>query len=381
MAVISSQSQTTLQNIVDNVVTHGDIKQVLYAGGFNNNLVCTAATDVMEAICAVTFPWKWNMFQLPLFYTSSWQQDYALVWGPNDPAVLQGLYDAGDSVTNLAWLCDGVAIQINNSSTPKPWSWVEVGRRQGRSTAALLSNSFFAFPQFAASFEPNNELYYGTWGAAQTGNSRWGNNPQPNQELFSPIAGGASSQPGNPVLQIQDANGNYLVCTTFGTTGSTAPSAPANSAPGTPVEDGSVVWTVVDPYGQGIRLKPIPSQTGPVWQFGLAAQMKPVRFSPKVALSAQTLFPLTDDYENVFRAGFIAQCYMNSPEEKLIKKGEAQWARWTQSVQSLSLQASKQKADRERDEDRFVPGSTILSAGSPRVGWYGAGYPYGPVIG
>jgi hypothetical protein len=245
----------------------------------------------------------------------------------------------------------------------------------------VLSNSFFSFPQFTASFEPNSELYYGTWGAAQTGNGSLGNNPQPNQLLSSPISGGANSQPANPILQIQDANGNYLVCTTFGTTGAEAPSAPANSAPGTPVEDGSVVWTVVDPYGLGIRIRPIPSQTGPVWQFQLTGQMKPVRFSPKLALSAQTLFPLTDDFENTFRAGFVAQCYMNSPEEKLIKKGEGQWARWTQSVQSLSLQASKQKGDRERDENKFIPESTILGAGSPRVGWVGPGYPYGSIIG
>src|SRR5208282_1517626 len=100
---------------------------------------CEICTDVMAAMCDTTVPWKWNEFQLPQFYDTSFRQDYALV------------YPDGQSLTNLAWLTDGMGIQINNSSTPKPWSWIEVGRRQGRSTATILSNSFFAFPQFTCS--------------------------------------------------------------------------------------------------------------------------------------------------------------------------------------------------------------------------------------
>lgn len=377
----SSQSSITLQNIADRTIIRGDLKQILTAGGFNNNLVCSCAEDVMQAMCEVTTPWKWNEFNLPLFYGNSWQQDYALVYGASDSAVLQGLVTAGASVTTLGWLTDGIGVQVNNSSTPKPWSWIEVGRRQGRSTATVLSNSFFSCPQFSASFLPNNLLYYGIWGAAQTGNSTWGNNPQPLQVITNPLGVGANSQPSNPICQIQDINGNYLVVTVYGTTGSSAPAAAANAAPGTTVADGSVTWTVLDPYGVGIRVKPIPSQTGPVWQFGMVGQMKPVRFSPLVSLNQQTLFPLTDDYENTFRQGFIAQVYMNSPEEKIRGKGQMLWDRWTKTVESLSLQAAKQAGERERDLDRFIPATTILGAGTPRVGWVGAGWPYGNPIG
>src|ERR1700683_5232532 len=113
MGSATSVSTVTLQNIWDSIIGMVDIKAVLTLGGYGNNLLQTAATDVMEAICACTFPWKWNEFNLPLFYSNSWQQDYAL------------------PINNLAWLTDGIGIQINNGSTPKPWSWIEVGRRQG----------------------------------------------------------------------------------------------------------------------------------------------------------------------------------------------------------------------------------------------------------
>jgi hypothetical protein len=370
-------STITLQSVVDNVIVHGDVKQVLTAGGFNNNLVCSIANDVMQAIVDTTTPWKWNSYNLPLFYSNSWQQDYALIWGSSDPAVKQGLYDAGDSIENLSWLTDGIAVQINNSSTPKPWSWVEVGRRQGRSTATILSNSFFAFPQFTCSFLENQELYYGTWGAAETGNATWGNNPQANQTITSPTASGINSQPSNPITQIQDANGNYLVVTTYGTTGSSAPSAPANSDPGVTVTDGSVVWTVLDPTSYGIRVKPIPSETGAVWQFNLVAQMKSVRFSPNISLRSQLLSPLPDDLEPIFRQGFYAQCLSYSPEAKIRARFDPAWNKWTSTVQSLSLQAAKQRNDRERDEDRFIPEASVMGAGSPRVGWIGSAWPYG----
>jgi hypothetical protein len=360
MANPSSQSTITLQNIIDNVETDPLLKAITTFGGRVSSKVYTAATDVMQAICDTISPWKWNEMNLPLFYSNSWQQDYALIY-PN-----------GKSVTNLSWLTDGIAIQINNSSTPKPWSWIEVGRRQGRSTATILSNSFFGFPQFTASFLPNNLLYYATWGDAQTGNPTYGNNPQPHQVIANPLSTGAS-QPLNPCDQIQDANANYLVVTTFGTTGATAPLAAVNAAPGSTVADGSVVWTVLDPYGQGIRVKPIPSQTGAVWQFNLVAQMKPVRFT---SLS-QTLFPLPDDYESVFRTGFKANLLQYAGELKVRALFNQEWTRWTTTLQPLSLQNSKQKSDRERDEDRFIPASSIMGAGSPRVGYFGSGWPYG----
>ena len=201
------------------------------------------------------------------------------------------------------------------------------------------------------------------------------------------------SQPANPINQIQDANGNLLVLTTYGTEGTSAPLLPANSSPGltvsgagpsftftgvTAVDAGvsgtysgtiaggasnawaglkvivtgfdnvvnngtflclaststelilantaaavdihagsatstaSTVWTVVDPYGQGFRVVPVPTQTGLVWQFYLTGQKRPIRFT---SLN-QTLAPLPDEYEPNFRQMFVAQCYRYSPEAK-----------------------------------------------------------------
>jgi hypothetical protein len=360
----NTQSTRTLQNLSDSLTARGDLKSILTAGGYGNVLLCDIATEVFAAMCDTTHPWKWNEMQTPYVYLNSWQQDYAMIY-PN-----------GTSVTNMEWLTDGVGIQINNSSTPKPWSWIEVGRRQGRSTATILSNSFYAIPQFAVSWLPNSLLYYGTWGAAETGNATWGNNPQPNQ-IITPLLSTGNITPDNPILQIQDSNGNLLVLTTFGTTGATFTPAAANAAPGTTVADGSCVWTVVDPQGQGLRVKPVPAAQGPVWQLGMTAQMKPVIFNPNTSLNLQTLYPLTDDYYSQFKDGCIARCYMMSPEEKLYAKGARLWDQWTKSVSALSLQSAKQQGERERDLDKVIPETTVMNAGSPRVGWIGPAYPYG----
>lgn len=352
----SSQSTHTLQNLADNLLIRGDLKPILTAGGFNTNLITDIATDVMAAFCDTTVPWKWNEMQLVPFYTNSLQQDYAL------------------DVTNLAWLTDGIAIQINNSSVPKPWTWVEVGRQQGRSTATT-NIGYVASPQFTCSWLPNNLLYFGTWGAAETGTGSWGNNPQAHQLISNPL-GADNSTPANPICQIQDANGNLLVVTTYGTTGATPPVLPALSDAGTTVLDGGVTWTVIDPFGQGIRVKPVPSSTGTVWQFNLTAQMKPVIFDPQISLNQQTLFPLTDDYYSQFRQGCVAQAYLYSPEDKQRKKGEDMWARWVQTVNALSLQAAKQQGERERDLDCVIPASTVLGAGTPGGGWRGPANPF-----
>src|SRR6202022_3585311 len=118
-------------------------------------------------------------------------------------------------------------------------------------------------PVYNATFLPNSLLYFGVWGGSP---SSLGNDPKAGSIYTNPL--GAKSQPANPIAQIIDANGNYLVLTGYGTEGTTAPVAPANSAPGTlatPGTGATTAWTVIDPYGQGIRITPVPSQTGTVW--------------------------------------------------------------------------------------------------------------------
>src|SRR5271169_137142 len=98
----NTQSTIQLQEIVDNAMAYGDINPVLNVGGLTVNPALKIANDVMNAICGVPFPHKWNEFIPPFFYTNSFQQDYAMVF-PN-----------GQSMFGMAWLERGVVFDINN---------------------------------------------------------------------------------------------------------------------------------------------------------------------------------------------------------------------------------------------------------------------------
>ena len=333
-------STVTLQMFVDNGQAFGDIAPVLNVGGQSLEPARTAMNDAMNGFLA-DYPYKFNGFNLPLFYTNSWQQDYAI-----------------PGLTTLAWLTRGIAVNLSTTSIPKPWSWVEVGRDQQKTTGSLLTNAFFAAAVYRANWLPNNQLYYGTWGQPNFGGPTLGNNPLAGSLYTSPL--GAGTQPSNPIAQIQDANGNFLVLTTYGTEGSTAPLAAASSPAGTTASGSgaSTVWTVVDPNGQGIRIDPCPSQTGSVWQFELTGQLIPPRFTS----FSQTMAPVSDDYEPHLRALFIAQLYRYSSEVKIRAKFKDEW-----QLAMQSLIKSRAKSDRERDFYRFVVNQSVKNgAGGAR---------------
>ena len=363
----SSQSQYTLQSAYDDLLARGDLDPGWDLAGYTVRPILNIANKTFKNLCGGEgmFPWKWNQFNLPIFYFNSWQQDYALCNG-----------NGGASLTNLAWLQEGIAIDINNPSMPKPWSRVETGRNQSRATGAYISNSAFVQPLCVATYLPNNLLYYGTWGAAQTGNGSWGNNPQPDQLIASPL-GSNVSMPNNPILQIKDPNGNYLVLTTLGTTGSSTPAAASNAQPGTLVYDNTCVWTVVDPYGQGIRLSPVPSQTGTVWQINLVGQMKPTQFVGSSSLASQSLFPLTDEFYQYFLDGCAAECLLYSPNPK--KRAEyGDQTRGAYGVWYRSVVQMRREQDREKEENRIRPARTILGAGgASQTGNLGPFWPFG----
>src|ERR1700749_3107004 len=138
----STQSTVTLQNIADILSTMIDVEPIISVGGYSNLTMLTIANDVMNEFCAQSFPWKWNEFQLPQFYTNSWQQDYAL------------------PITNLASLQRGIVININNTSIPKPWGYVQVVREQTESTSAWNGPCpFYNAPLFNANWMLNSNLY------------------------------------------------------------------------------------------------------------------------------------------------------------------------------------------------------------------------------
>ena len=370
----STQSTYTLQNVYDDLVAKGDLNPGWDQAGYTVRPILNIANKTFEELCGGEgmFPWKWNQILLPLFVYNSWQQDYALIGKPGKAPV-----NGDPTLANLSWLQDGVGVDINNPSMPKPWTRCQVGRIQGRSTSSYMTNSIFRQPLCAINYLPNNQLYYGTWGAAQTGNSTWGNNPQANQTILNPLGNG-SSMPSNPILQIQDSNGNFLVLTQYGITGNSPPAAVAAALAGTQVTDGSCVWTVVDPFGQGVRVAPSPSQTGTVWQINLLGQAKPVQFSASVGLSQQTLFPLTDDFYQRFLDGATAECYRYSPNAKIRANYERAKREWLES-----LMAMRKGADRERELLRIVPARSIIGAGGGRFspGTLGPFWPYGGPVG
>lgn len=274
---------------------------------------------------------------------------------------------AAGPLLNMSWLERGIGFDINNSSEPKPFVRIECGRQLPQATASYTGGAGLGDPGFRANWFPNRVLYYGTWGQTNVGGGTLGNNPIAGSVYLSPL--GNNSQPQNPVTQIIDANGNFLLLTTYGTEGSTAPLAARNATPGTTVSGSgaSTVWTVLDPNGWGFRFQPVPSQSGTEWQFNLTAQMKPVRF---VSLS-QTLAPLPDEFEPHFREGFIAQLYKRSPEKAVYAKFKDMYAVWKESLNSL-----RAKEDRELEENKFIPSRTVFGAARSRNNFQGGAWPY-----
>jgi hypothetical protein len=366
----SSQSTYTLQNVYDDLIARGDMDPGWDVAGFTVRPIISIANKVALDIVGGEgmFPWKWNQYNLPQFCWNSWQQDYALIGQPGATAE-----DGDPSVTNLFWLQEGMAIDINNPSMPKPFSIVECGRNTGRATGAYISNNAFVQPICRVIALQNVNMYFGTWGAAITGNPKWGNNPQPNQQIFNPIGAANAVMPNNPILQIQDSNGNFLVVTTYGTTGSTAPAAAPNAAPGTVVDDGSVHWTVVDPFGYGLRLTPVPSQTGTVWQMNVIGQLNPPKFTASTSLGNQTLAPLIDSLYPTFLDGAAIECYRYSSDPKVRAKYNEAIGTWLRAITNL-----RRGSDREKEQHTIKPARTILGAGgSENAGNLGPFWPYG----
>lgn len=345
-----TQSTVTVQAINDSLINMGDIRPVLDVALGQAEPICSMCTDVMATICATGVPWGWNENNFPLFYTNSWQQDYA------------------STVTNLAWLQKGIAVDINNPNTNKPQAYVEVGRDQQQNTGSYYWQQLGFIRSFVITPLMNNQMYYGTWGAAQTGTSSLGNNPLAGSVYTSPLGNG-TSQPSNPITQIRDANGNLLQLTGYGTEGSTAPVAPANSAPGviaTPGSGATTVWTVLDPQAVGLRLDNPPTESGVVWQFHVVYQGKPKRFTEL----SDTLYPMTDDFEPHFRAMVAAECYLYSPEAKVNAKYDKLHARAMKNVMD-----ARTKAERERTEYRFISPDSISRRGRARTTWLGPANP------
>lgn len=335
-------STVRISDVVSYAKSFPDIAPVVQmaAGGVSLQPSLNIANDTMTEIIAQVFNWKWNRAKYPVFYTNSWQQDYAT------------------NMVNCGWLENGVIVDINNTAQPKPIYPLEVVK-----DLPMTSNQYGRPGQVC--WFPNDQLQYGTWPGAE-------------QTYTQPL--GATTVPGNPITQIQDSNGNFWVVTTYGITGSTEPSWPTSLAyptqgspttTATTVTDGSVVWTALNPKGQGVRCNPIPPQTGMIYQFNLFYQYRPFAFSNGLFTAFnQTLEPIPDDFVKYFKDGFVAFAYNHSSDKGLRGKFQDQYNLWKKS-----LMDAKTQGDRERENYGFYPTNGIMQ-GSGNI-YPGPAYPFG----
>jgi hypothetical protein len=323
-------STRTLQNVVDYAKTIGDLMPAMPAGGYTNFLAYNIANDVMSDICSQRFNWKWNRIVVPPFYTISWQQDYAAI-----------------NIANIGWLEHAVIVDINNTIMPKPIFWLECVRDLERTSFQ------FGSPRQIA-WLPNDQMVQGTW-------------PGANTTFVNPL--GAISTPSNKLINILDAHGNILILTTYGTTGGVAPDAGATPLIGATVNDGSCVWTVANPKGQGFRVSPLPPQTGVVYQVYVIAQAKPTQFT---AMN-QLLDPIPDDFAKFFNEGFITYSHRHATAPVVRDRFPRMKEMWLGS-----LAEARGQGDREKDAAGFVPATSIMQESFAMP--IGPAWPYGPGI-
>lgn len=283
--------------------------------GYGDALALECANEVMADMVCERYNWKWNRATAEPFYTNSFQQDY--------PQLAQ---TAGP----IGWGEDGDVIQVNNTSMPKPMTNIKWRRGLSRTNVSRW------WPENVC-WMYNSELTLGVWPGADV--------------TYYPLLGNGAPAGQNPWLNMVDANGNILIVTTFGTTGSTAPVLPADSDEGATVTDGSVVWTCVSPTSQGFRVDRLPSAAGPTLEIRPYYQLDPPRFADMT----QTLDPIPNSYSRFFFRGLQAQCLMNSPNPGDAKRGQEMLEAWRES-----LLDSKKQGDREINIYKLLPATSVV---------------------
>lgn len=368
---MAGNSTISLNDVVDDALSFGDLSPTLASGGLSTSPAISIANTVMQMLinggpAGQPFDWKWNRANMPAFPIISWQQDYFI---PN--------------LVNLYRLESCWASQVNQTSQPKAISQVEVHQD-------LLTTFDTTGPAAKICWIPNSIVSTGTWGAAPLGptagnpmgvtssfgpNLRGLQNPGPGVIYTNPL--GVLVTPPNATTAITDPNGNLWCLTTFGTCGTTQPTWPTTPVfptfGGTPVttttvQDGTCVWTAINPSGQGMRISPIPSQTGVVWEIQPVGQMR----APRFKTLSQLLNPIPDDFEWAFKQGFFAECYHRSSNDKIRNRYEKELQLWNDA-----LTRAVRQADTEQEDVGFYPGSSIMETGWGLTATNNPANPYG----
>jgi hypothetical protein len=311
-------SSVKLQSILDSISGMGVPVPTTGAGGYAMQLVLDNANDVAADLITDRFNWKFNSANAPAFYTNSFQQDYP---------------QPGN--TTISWLESADRVDINNTSLPKPVAQLTVRRQLSRT-------SYGTGPIKELCWMYNGDMTFGTWpGAGVT---------------YTPLVGNVIVQ--NPIMNFVDKNGNILIVTGFGTTGTTAPFLPASSGEGLTVVDGTVTWTCVSANSKGFRVFSLPGGSGPVWMITPIYQKTPPRFT---ALS-QTLDPFPDDYERYFRELYRIYCLKTSPNPS----DRQQFAQERIDYMKALVNICKQ-GDKEQNAYGMLPASSVVESVFPNL--------------
>jgi hypothetical protein len=354
-------SSIQIRALVDDARTFAEIAPVLPTGGFSDQPALSIVNDTMTAFLMGTpdgepFNHKFNRILVPPFYLNSWQQDYFL-----------------PGLVNLGWL-EGCAAAYQNITTfPKNIAPVEVRRDL---LEVSNSNSSSRVPKIC--WMQVDTMQCGQWGQSQALSLTGLPNPGPGVVITNPA--GLNTCPVNPIVDITDSFGNFWVVTTYGTCGNTNPFATNQNpnkiypTPQSPaivaqtVTDGGVVWTAINPKGQGVRINPAPAQTGPMYQVMPVGQAK----VPQFTAMSQYIDPVPDDYYTYFKQGFFAQCFRRSADSKVRAKFPDEWKIWLKSLDNAVKQGS-----REMDDWGFYPTTAgVMDTGYGRNPVTPA-YPYG----
>ena len=365
-------STIQLKTICDDAASLGDVSPALATGGFSDQPALSIANTVMKSMLlggsrAQPFNWKWNRFLVPPFYTISFQQDYFI-----------------PGLVNLGWLENCFGANVNQTSIPKQKIPMEV-----RKDLNITYNQTGYLDKIC--WIQNNQCQTGTWGEPPFGPTT-GNlsgqttiigtnftglqNPGPGVIYTNPI--GLIQSVINATTCITDPNGNLWVLTTFGVCGFSEPSWPTNpvyptylnpTIVATTVADGTCVWTAINPFGQGMRLNPLPPQSGIVWLIYPIGQMR----IPTLKSLQDTIEPIPDDWEDYFKEGFFCECYRRNPDPKVRARYPDEYKRWMQNLDNAVSQGS-----REMDDYGFFPSSAGVMDMSYGGSTISPAWPFGP---
>lgn len=326
----TNSSTYTVQQAVNYARTVAAAIPTIGLAGQSNQPALTFANNVMQKIIAENNPWKWNSYVAPIFFSQPYQQDY--------PTNL--------SVNSMGWLESATFTDINNpAGTPQYFIKPPL-----QCVARLLPTYVVGIPNEIA-WLMNRNATTGSW-------------PGANMVYTNPLVSQGGGPGNNPLTAITDTNGNIQVVTTYGTTGSSAPSWPsANAQAGTTTADGTVVWTVQDPNGVCFRVNMLATYGSNVWQFNVTYQQK----APLITSLAQTFAPIPDDLQYLIQQGFLAFCYKNSTEADSRALFAAAYAEWIEDMQKALGQS-----DREVQSFGIYPADSLQNTGGGSgVGTYG----------